>query len=298
MAIPIGFIGLGIMGKPMAINLLNEGIQLMVYDINNKAINHLCEKGAIRGLPKEIAEKCEIIFLILPNGTIVEEVLFGKNGLAEQLCKGVLVCDLSSVSPKEAISFGDRLEKMGIEFLDSPVSGGEPKAIDGTLSFMAGGKQKNFEKLLPYFNIMGSSATLTGGRGSGCVTKLVNQIIVNLNIAVLSEGMVLAAKAGADPEKVYQAIRGGAAGSTMLDAKVPMIIDRNFKPGGKISINIKDIKNVVETAHEIDMPIPLTSQLYEIMKSLKIAGQMEEDHSSIVKYFERLAGVEVKKLEL
>ena len=160
---------------------------------------------------------------------------------------------------------------------------------------MAGGEEEDFKKAKPYFDIMGSSALLIGPNGSGSVTKLANQIIVNLNIAAVSEALVLATKAGADPQLVYEAIRGGLAGSTVLDAKAPMMINRNFKPGGKISINHKDIRNVMATAHDIDVPLPLTAQLYEIMQTLKVGGHMGDDHSGIVQYFEQLAGVVVQR---
>lgn len=290
-----GFIGLGIMGKPMAKNLCNNGCELLVYDLNKDAVKELETCGAKGANLEEIGKQCEIVFTILPNGAIVQNVLFGENGLAKFLKKGSVAADLSSVTPTESKFCAEKLAQMGVGFIDSPVSGGEPKAIDGTLAFMAGGKQEDFEKVLPYFEIMGASALLIGDSGSGSVTKLTNQIIVNLTIATVSEAFTLAAKAGADVEKVYQAIRGGLAGSVILDAKIPMIMERNFKPGGKISINHKDIKNVINTAHEIDVPLPLTSQLFEMMQTLKIHGHMEEDHCAIVKYFEMLAGVEVKK---
>ncbi len=291
----IGFIGLGIMGKPMALNLIKNGTELIVNDIVSEAVDALTTVGATYGTYQQIAEQAEIIFTILPNGPIVEAVLFGENGLAQYLEPGQIVSDLSSVSPVEARSFGERLCSQGVRFMDSPVSGGEPKAIDGSLYFMAGGEESTFATLKPYFLQMGASAVLTGPVGSGCITKLANQIIVNLNIATISEALILAKKAGADVEKVYEAIRGGAAGSVMLDAKAPMMMDRNFVPGGKISINRKDIGNVIAEAHAIDCPVPLTAQLYEIMQALKVAGQMDEDHGSIVKYFERLAGVEVTR---
>ena len=190
-----------------------------------------------------------------------------------------------------------KLKAKGVGFVDAPVSGGEPGAVAGTLAIMAGGDQKDFDAMKEYFDILGSSALLIGGSGSGSVTKLANQVIVNNTIAVVSEAFVLATKAGADPEKVYHAIRGGLAGSAVLDAKIPMIIERNFKPGGPIRINHKDIKNVVNTAHSIDVPIPYTAQLYEILQTLKIHGHMNDDHGGIVQYFEKLADVEVKKTE-
>ncbi len=179
--------------------------------------------------------------------------------------------------------------------MDAPVSGGEPKAIDGTLAFMVGGQPETFERMQPYFKIMGASALLVGPCGSGCIAKLANQIIVNLNITAVAEALVFATKAGVDPDKVYQAIRAGLAGSTVLDAKAPMMIGRNFKPGGKLSINLKDIKNVMATAHALDVPLPFTSQLLEVMQALKVDGHLDDDHSGIVQYFEKLAGVQVQR---
>ena len=291
----IGFIGLGIMGKPMARNLLKAGVELMVYDINPAAVEALAAEGAAAGSPDAIGKSCEVVFTILPNGPIVQEVLFGENGAASGLKPGAVVCDCSSVTPGESKLCWEKLHAMGVGFVDAPVSGGEPGAVAGTLAFMAGGEEKDFDALKPYFTIMGSSALLVGAPGSGSVTKLANQVIVNNTIAVVSEAFVLAVKAGADPVKVYEAIRGGLAGSAVLDAKLPMMVERNFKPGGKISINHKDIKNVINTAHELDVPVPYSAQLFEILQSLKVHGHMEDDHSGIVQYFEGLADVVVKK---
>lgn len=291
-----GFIGLGIMGKPMAKNLLRAGCELYVNDLDKAAVAELVKEGAREGDYRTISEECGILFLMLPNGAIVQNVLFGENGIAQYLKAGSVVCDMSSVTPTESCICAEKLEKLDIGFVDAPVSGGEPKAIDGTLAFMAGGEQEHFDRLKPYFDIMGASALLIGKNGSGSVTKLTNQVIVNMTIATVSEAFVFCAKAGVDPEKVYQAIRGGLAGSVVLDAKIPMILERNFKPGGKISINHKDIKNVMTTAHDIDVPMPFTSQLFEIMQNLKITGHFDDDHGGIVQYFEKLAGVEVKKV--
>lgn len=291
----IGFIGLGIMGKPMAKNLLKAGIDLMVCDLNEQAVKEVVECGARAASYHEIGETCDIVFLILPNGDISKSVLFDEDGVAQTLTEGKIVCDMSSVTPVESKECFERLAKIGVGFVDSPVSGGEPGAVNGTLAFMAGGRQEDFDKLMPYYDIMGSSAVLIGDSGSGSVTKLANQIIVNNTIAIVSEAFVMATKAGADPVKVYEAIRGGLAGSAVLDAKIPMIVARNFVPGGKISINHKDIKNVVNTAHAIDVPIPYSAQLYEILQTLKIHGHMNDDHGGIVQYFEALADVQVKK---
>lgn len=291
----VGFIGLGIMGRPMAKNLLKAGVELMVSDLNPEAVADVVEAGAENGTYAQIGADCQVVFTIVPTGEIVKEILFGKEGVASSLKEGSIVCDMSSVTPVESRECYERLKQQKVGFVDAPVSGGEPGAIAGTLAIMAGGEEEAFEQLKPYFEILGSSALLIGGPGSGSVTKLANQVIVNNTIAVVSEAFVLAAKAGADPQKVYEAIRGGLAGSVVLDAKIPMIVERNFKPGGPIRINHKDIKNVVHTAHSIDVPIPYTAQLYEILQTLKIHGHMEEDHGGIVQYFERLADVEVKK---
>lgn len=291
----LGFIGLGIMGKPMARNLVKSGCNLLVYDIDKSAVDELVADGARYAQLLEISKECDIVFTILPNGAIVQDVLFGDNGIAKTLRCGSIVVDMSSVTPTESVLCATKLRELNIEFIDSPVSGGEPKAIDGTLAFMAGGNEEAYKKVEPFFDIMGSSSILIGDNGSGSVTKLTNQVIVNLTIAAVSEAFVLAAKAGADPEKVYRAIRGGLAGSTILDAKIPMIMNRDFKPGGKISINLKDIKNVMQTAHNLDVPLPMTSQLLEIMQALKVHGHLEDDHGGIAQYFEKLAGVEIKK---
>lgn len=292
-----GFIGLGIMGRPMAKNLLKAGVELLVTDLNKEAVADVVAAGAKAASYAQIGEECSTVFIIVPNGDITKSILFDEGGVASTIKEGSIVCDMSSVTPVESKECYERLKKQGVGFVDAPVSGGEPGAVAGTLAIMAGGEEKDFEPLKPYFDILGSSALLIGEAGSGSVTKLANQIIVNNTIAVVSEAFVLAVKAGADPVKVYEAIRGGLAGSAVLDAKIPMIVERNFKPGGPIRINHKDIKNVVNTAHAIDVPIPYTAQLYEIMQTLKIHGHMEDDHGSIVQYFEKLADVEVKKVD-
>lgn len=294
----VGFIGLGIMGKPMATNLIKSGVDLMVNDLNSVAVEELVKIGAKKATLEEIGSQCNIIFTILPNGEIVKDVIFGETGLQLSLKKESgfrqLVCDMSSVMPTESKYCFERLEKLNIGFVDAPVSGGEPKAIDGTLAFMAGGMQHDFEKLVPYFEIMGSSAVLVGDSGCGSVTKLANQVIVNMNIATVSEALVLAKKAGAEPQKVYEAIRGGLAGSAVLDAKAPMMIERNFKPGGTIAINKKDIKNVIDTAEKLTVPMPLSSQLFQIMQWMDVHGYIKNDHAGIVKYFEAITGVVVE----
>ena len=290
----VGFIGLGIMGRPMAKNLIKGGVDLMVSDLNQEAVADVVAAGAQSGTYAEIGAACDFIITILPNGAIVQSVLFDEGGVASTLTAGKVVCDMSSVMPTESQTCYKKLKEIGVGFVDAPVSGGEPGAIAGSLAIMCGGDEKDFNAMMPYFDILGNSAVLIGESGSGSVTKLANQVIVNLNIAAVSEALVLATKCGADPMKVYEAIRGGLAGSAVLDAKAPMMCSRNFKPGGKISINHKDIKNVIGTAHAVDVPMPLSAQLFEIMQALKVGGHMNDDHAGIVQYFEQLAGIEVK----
>lgn len=289
-----GFIGLGIMGRPMAKNLVKAGINLMVTDLSRDAVEELVAFGAEEGSYKDIGNECEIIFIMVPNGEIVKSILFDENGVLSAIKENSIICDMSSVTPEESRYCYTRLKERKIGFVDAPVSGGEPGAIEGTLAIMAGGDENDFNRLKQYFNILGNTALLVGDSGSGSIAKLANQIIVNNTIAIVSEAFVLAKKAGADPEKVYKAIKGGLAGSAVLNAKIPMIIERNFNPGGPIRINHKDIKNAINTAHVIDVPMPYTTQLYEILQTLKIHGHMNEDHAGIIKYFEKLANIEVK----
>ncbi|NLI60640.1 MAG: NAD-binding protein, partial [Clostridiales bacterium] len=217
-----------------------------------------------------------------------------ENGVIEGAKEGLILVDMSSIAPIAAQEIAAAVEEKGIIMLDAPVSGGEPKAIDGTLSIMVGGDKDAFNEVEDILKKMGSSAVLIGDIGSGNTTKLANQIIVALNIAAMSEAMVLATKAGVDPEKVYEAIRGGLAGSTVLDAKMPLVLDRNFKPGFRIELHIKDLMNALETGHGLDVPLPLTSQILEVMYALKVDGKQGDDHGGLIQYFEKLAGVEVK----
>jgi 2-hydroxy-3-oxopropionate reductase len=292
----IGFIGLGIMGKPMSRNLLKKGYSLIVYDINSEAVKEVAASGADVGKnPRDVAEKSEIIITMLPNSPHVKEVVLGENGVLEGAKPGTILIDMSSIDPMVSKEISEKVAEKGVIMLDAPVSGGEPKAIDGTLSIMVGGSEDTFEEVKDILLSMGSSAVLVGEIGSGNVTKLANQIIVALNIAAMSEALVLATKAGVDPEKVYQAIRGGLAGSTVLDAKAPMILDRNFKPGFRIELHIKDLMNAMDTAHKVCVPLPLSAQVLEMMQALKVDGKEKDDHGGLVQYYEKLAGIEVNK---
>ena len=291
----IGFIGLGIMGKPMSKNLLKAGHELVVCDFNKDAVAEVVAAGAKEGANgAEIAKECDVIITMLPNSPHVRSVALGENGIVEGAHEGTVLIDMSSIDPVESKKIGAELAKKGIEMLDAPVSGGEPKAIDGTLSVMVGGKKELFDKYYDMLMVMAGSVVYVGELGSGNVAKLANQIVVAVNIAAVGEALSFAKKAGTDPELVYQAIRGGLAGSTVMDAKAPMMLSRNFKPGFRIGLHIKDLTNALNAAHAIAAPVPLTGQLMEMMQALKADGYEKEDHSSLVKYYEKISNVTVE----
>lgn len=290
----IGFIGLGIMGKPMALNLVRAGFSLCVCDIVPAGVKALEEAGALSAsTPCDVAAQCDMILTMLPNSPQVKEVLMGENGVLEGLRPGTVIVDMSSIDPGVSVELEGKVREAGGSMIDAPVSGGEPKAIDGTLSFMCGGDGETFEKAKPVLEKMGSSVVLTGKIGSGNMTKLANQIIVALNIAAVSEAFTLAAKSGVNPECVYQAIRGGLAGSTVLDAKMPMILGRNFAPGFRIELHIKDLKNAMSAARNADISLPMTEMALKMMEQLREEGKERLDHSALVQYYEEAAGVEV-----
>lgn len=293
----IGFIGLGIMGNPMAKNLLKAGYGLTVYDIVPERVDDLVEAGAQAGSSsRSVAEKSEIIITMLPNSPEVREAVLGENSVLDGARPGTILIDMSSIAPLASREIAAKAKEKGVVMLDAPVSGGEPKAIDGTLAIMVGGPEDTFEKVKEILSVMGASVTRVGEIGSGNVTKLANQMIVALNIAAMSEAMVLATKAGVNPEKVYQAIRGGLAGSTVLDAKMPLVLDGNFTPGFRIELHIKDLMNALDTAHELGIPVPLSSAIMEVMQSLKVDGKGSDDHGGIIQFYEQLAKVEVRKV--
>jgi 2-hydroxy-3-oxopropionate reductase len=292
----IGFVGLGIMGKPMAKNLLKAGYELVVFDVVEAPLKEVVAAGAKAATsPSDVASQCEITITMLPNSPHVKTAVLGKNGVIEGVKAGSIVVDMSSIAPLASREIAAALAAKGVEMLDAPVSGGEPKAVEGTLAIMVGGKQEVFDKVKDILLKMGASAVLCGDIGAGNVTKLANQIIVALNIAAMSEALVLATKAGVDPEKVFDAIKGGLAGSTVLNAKAPMVLQGNYKPGFRIELHIKDLQNALDTAHEISAPIPLTSQVMEIMQAMKVDGKQTEDHGGLIQFYEKLAGVKVRK---
>ena len=284
------------MGRPMARNLLKAGNKLAVYDISPAGVKELAAAGATScSSAKGVAERSDIIITMLPDGPDVEKAVLGPNGVLEGARSGSTLVDMSSINPVVSQKVGQACAAKGVQFLDAPVSGGEPKAIDGTLAIMVGGDQAVFDRLSPVLHLMGSSVTLTGPVGAGNMTKLANQIIVALNIAAMSEAFVLAVKAGVDPARVFDAVKGGLAGSTVLNAKAPMVLQGNYKPGFRIELHIKDLQNALDTAHETGAPIPLTSQVMEMMQALKVDGKQAEDHGGLIQFYERLAGVRVRK---
>ena len=294
----IGFIGLGIMGKPMSRNLLKAGFELIVYDIDETAVKIIEKAGAKpASSPKEVAQNSDVIITMLPKASIGKSVLEDENGILAGIKENSVVIDMSSVSPVASKEFAQLVEAKKCKFLDAPVSGGEIGAVNATMAIMIGGDEAVVERVRPILEALGKSITVVGPNGSGSVAKLANQIMVNLNIAAVAEALVLATKAGADPKKVFEAVRGGFAGSAVLEEKAPMMYSRNFKAGGPIYINLKDITNVVATADELDVPLILTPQLKEIMISLKATGHNNDDHSSIVQFYEKIAGVTVKAKE-
>ena len=253
----------------------------------------LCDKGARAASQAEIAESCEAVFTILPNGSIVHQVLLGENGMLAHMAPGTLAVDMSSVTPEEAKACHRFAQERGVHFLDAPVSGGEPKAIDGTLAFMIGGTQAAFDAARPLLAYMGTSLTLVGEGGAGCVTKLANQIIVAANIQAVAEALTLAQKAGVDPDLVFQAIKGGLAGSTVMNAKAPMMIEGNDKPGFKVDLHIKDLNNALDCAHTVGAPVPMTAEVQEILQWLHSNGKGQADHSAIAQYYEHLTGIKL-----
>jgi len=282
------------MGKPMSRNLIKAGHELVVYDVRSEPLEELAAQGASCGAsPRDVAARTEIVITMLPDGPEVEQVVLGADGVLEAARPGLIVVDMSSISPVVARRVGDECARRGVAFLDAPVSGGEPGAINATLAIMVGGEQATFDKVLPIFQALGKTITLTGPVGAGNVTKLANQIMVAVNIAAVGEALALAAKAGVNPEVVFNAVKGGLAGSAALNAKAPMILARNFKPGFRIRLHHKDLRNALGAAEALSVPLPLTSLVQQMLTALINEGEGELDHSGIVRFTERLAKVEI-----
>ncbi|MSQ07130.1 MAG: 2-hydroxy-3-oxopropionate reductase [Dehalococcoidia bacterium] len=292
----IGFIGLGIMGKPMAKNLLKAGYAVTVFDMVGDRVEELVLDGAsAAGSSYDVAAATDRIITMLPDSADSERAILGARGVLAGAKRGSVIIDMSSIAPSMSQKIAAECAKKGVEMLDAPVSGGEPGAINATLAIMVGGKQAVFDQCQPLLKVMGKNVVLTGDVGAGNITKLANQIIVAANIEALSEAMVLAEKAGVDPERVFNAIRGGLAGSAVMEAKAPMMLNRNFKAGFRIRLHQKDLRNVLQTAQELNVPLPVTALVQQMLGSLMNDGEGDNDHSAILHFLERMAKVEVRK---
>ncbi len=290
----VGFVGLGIMGKPMVRNLMKAGYSVTVYDIVGSSIEEVATDGATpASSAKEVAQKTPVVITMVPDSADSEAAILGPNGVLEGTSRGSAVLDMSSIAPGTSQKLAAACEAQGVDFLDAPVSGGEPKAIDGTLAIMVGGKKEVFERSQGLLEVLGGSIVLCGGYGAGNTTKLANQIVVAANIEAVGEALVLAKKAGLDPNTVFQAIRGGLAGSTVMDAKAPMMIEGNFKPGFRIRLHQKDLHNALLTGKELGVPLPVTSLIQQMLGSLINDGKADADHSAIANFIEDMASVTI-----
>lgn len=291
----IGFIGLGIMGKPMAKNLLKAGKSVVVFDVVKEPVEEVVRAGAeAAASPKDVAAGTDVIITMLPNSPHVRDVLCGTNGVLEGLSAGKIVVDMSSIAPIAAREMCALVREKGGEMLDAPVSGGQEKAEKGTLAIMVGGAESVYGKVREIFDLLGKS-TYVGESGAGQVTKLVNQTIVAVNIAAVAEGMTFAKKAGVDPERVFNAIRGGLAGSQCMEDKAPRMLEERYNPGFRITLHVKDLNNVLETSRNLHISMPLTSQVMEMMQNLMARGCEGMDHGALGKFYELLNDVSLKK---
>ena len=290
----IGFIGLGIMGKPMAKNLLKAGHSIVCYDVNAANVADVVASGAVAAKSSaDVASQVPVVITMLPNSPHVKSVVLGKDGVLEGASEGLILIDMSSIAPLASQEVEKACAAKGVRMLDAPVSGGEPKAIDGSLAIMVGGEKALFEEMKDILLVMGASAVHCGPIGAGNTTKLANQVIVALNIAAVAEAFTLVRKAGVDPHLVFDAIKGGLAGSTVMNAKAPMMMDGNFKPGFKIDLHIKDLANAMDTAHSVGSPLPLTASVREMMETLHADGFGGDDHSALARFYAKVSGTTI-----
>ena len=290
----LGFIGLGIMGKPMAGHLLEAGNTVHVYDVVAASIKEVAGKGGVAcQSSKEVAQKSDIIFMMVPDTPDVEAALFGKDGVAEGVKSGSIVVDMSSISPIATKEFAKKLAAMGVKMLDGPVSGGQVGAENATLSIMVGGEPKVFEQIKPYFELMGKNIVHIGGNGDGQTCKVSNQIVVAETIMAISEALLFASKAGADPQKVREALLGGFAQSRILDLHGKRMIERTFKPGFRIRHQQKDLNNALQGARSLGMSLPGAAVAQELFNAVSAQGDIDLDHSALVLALEKMANHKV-----
>ena len=291
----IGFVGLGIMGKPMAANLIKGGHTLHLHSRSGVPQELTAAGGIACANAKEVAAKSEVIITMVPDTPDVEKVLFGGNGVAEGLSKGKIVIDMSSISPIETKQFANKINKLGCEYVDAPVSGGEVGAKNAALTIMVGGAEATFNKVKPIFDLMGKNITLVGGNGDGQTCKVANQIIVALNIEAVGEALLFAARAGADPAKVRQALMGGFASSRILEVHGERMIKRTFDPGFRIELHQKDLSLALSGARAMGMSLPNTATAQELFNACVAHGGAKWDHSALVRALEKMANHQVAK---
>jgi 2-hydroxy-3-oxopropionate reductase len=292
MAQAIGFIGLGIMGRPMVRNLLKAGHTLVVHSRSRGPVEEIVKAGATAAAsPRDVAAQCDVLITMLPNSPEVEQVALGPGGIIEGARRGLIFADMSTISPIVSRKIGAALEPKGVAMLDAPVSGGEKGAIDGTLSIMVGGDKAVFERVLPIFQAMGKTITLLGPLGLGGFTKLANQIIVAVNLTGLAEALTLGKKAGLDRELLLTALAGGLAGSKCLDQKRSNYVSNTYNPGFKIDLHYKDLGLIMESARALGVPLPATAVVQELFSALRVKGRGGLDHSGVITLLEDLAGL-------
>jgi 2-hydroxy-3-oxopropionate reductase len=289
---PIGFIGLGIMGKPMARNLAKAGYDLVVYNRSRDDVDTLLGEGdqfQAAGSPREVAERTKAVITMLPDSPDVRDVVFGENGLLPVMDKGHLLVDMSTIAPATAVEVDAALRERGGRSLDAPVSGGDKGAIAGTLSIMVGGDAEDFHRAMPLFEAMGKTIVHVGGAGAGQIVKACNQVVVAINYAAVSEALVLGAKAGVDPDKIVQVLSGGLAASRVLELKGPTMVAHQFEPGFRVDLHRKDLGIARSTAAENSAPIPVTAVVSQLFEAAAAAGKGDRDHSALVTVYEDLA---------
>lgn len=295
-AVTVGFIGLGIMGRPMARNLIKAGFQLVIHNRSRGIVDQLVAESdafSAASSPREVAERSDIVITMLPDTPDVERVVTGDDGVLAAARSGLLVIDMSTIAPAATILFGEHLSAKGASLLDAPVSGGEAGAIAGSLSIMAGGSPEDFARAQPLFAAMGKTIVHVGGPGAGQTVKMCNQIAVAVNLAGMSEALVLGARAGVDPAKIVEVLRGGLAGSRVLELKADAMIDHAFAPGFRVELHRKDLRIAQSSAEEQQVQLPVASVVAELFESLSANGHDGDDHSSLVTAIESLAGFEI-----
>ncbi len=295
MAEKIGFVGLGIMGRPMARNLMEDGYELVLYNRTEEKAEELAQEGTaeVADSPREVAENSDIIITMLPDSPQVEVILAGEGGVLEGLGEGSLVVDMSTISPVVTKVLAEKVEERGASMLDAPVSGGDVGAQQGELSIMVGGSEEDFERARPLFDVMGRAATHVGPVGAGQVVKACNQIVVALTIEAVSEALVLGSKAGVKPEKVVEALSGGLAGSAVMEAKKEKFFDHDFDPGFRVELHHKDLGIALAAGREYGVTLPVTAIVDQMLQDLRMRGRGDRDHSALLTLIEDSSGHEI-----